>query len=163
MQTEPTCDLTEEWDEDFAREVDAIMRDVCRRLCLPVNLDDDTLAQALMDQSRRYHVCPVPFPCEAVAAENLYFRRKLIGITQEQVAQATGIPLPIVQAYEDGIRSIDGHQEEFLRIAGCYQYHITTLRDVFLYGSAFHELFNGPTSWPDKSTLTMCDNPFFSA
>lgn len=147
----------------FQRELDSIMDEICLYFSLPAGLTEEETDAQILAQSQRYLAGPGALPCEAVVADNLFFRCRLIGCTPEQIAQAMGLPVDVVLDYETGVRSIAEHQEEFLRLATVYQYHLLTVRDVFLYGSGYHEAFAGAPGWPDKSALSLCKNPFFPA
>lgn len=148
-------------DDAFQREISYIMKEVCLYFSLPSNLSDEEIDQQIIVQSRRYLAGPKELSCEAVVADNLFFRRRLIGCSPEQIAQAMGLSVDIILDYEMGLRSIDKNREEFIRLASVYQYHIINLRKIFLYGSAFHEMFDGLNFWPPQSALHMCRNPFF--
>lgn len=151
---------------EYQEEVHSLLREICERYKIAYpGIEENEIAetifyQDLMNISRKYRSCPLP-SCEIVVADNLYFGRKIIGLSIKEIAQIAGIPLQIVKEYEAAKRKIWLHKREFIKLSYYYGYTPDNFKEIFIYGSQFHILFSGYPFWPEIETLSLCNNPFY--
>lgn len=149
--------------EYYAEEANKILRILFKRYNATYYEDENKNIQEILKISRMYRNPEKKLTCKQVVADNLYVRRLVLGESYEELSSFIHLPAKVIKKYEEGKRSVFLHPKEIIEIAITYKYLLPDeLRDMFIYGFEFHELVRGSIEFlPDKSSLILCENPFF--